>query len=235
MMIMNEGNAEIELKRELRDYFAGFITERRFALFNEVVHNRTRYMSLILEDIYQSHNASAVLRSCDCFGIQDVHIIENKNLYEVNPDVALGSAQWLTLKKYNGLDDNTYACINLLKEQGFRIIATTPRTDAPSLDEFDTRAGKFALMFGTEKEGLSDTAFKLADEFVRIPMYGFTESFNISVSAALCLFHFTSAIRRDEIEWRLGEEEILDIQIEWFRNTLKECEVIEKMFHRKKI
>ena len=233
MMTMNENNTDIETKRKLRDYLSGFVTERRFALFNEVVQNRTRYISLILEDIYQPHNASAVLRSCDCFGVQDVHIIENKNLYEVNPDVALGSAQWLTLRKYNSTDNNTTDCINKLKEQGYRIVATTPRKDAPMLDELNINAGKFALMFGTEQDGLTDVAFQLADEFVRIPMYGFTESFNISVSAALCLFHFTSAIRCNPIEWRLSEEEILDIQIEWFRNTIKESELIEKMFYRK--
>jgi tRNA (guanosine-2'-O-)-methyltransferase len=231
-MIMNRNLNDLETKIKLRDFMAGFVTERRFALLNEVVRNRTRYISLILEDIYQSHNASAVLRSCDCFGVQDVHIIENKNMYEVNPDVALGSAQWLTLNKYNSSENNTIDCIKKLKERGYRIVATTPRLEAPILEQFDIHAGKFALMFGTEQEGLTDTAFQLADEYVRIPMYGFTESFNISVSAALCLYHFTSAIRRDAIEWRLSEEEMLDVQIDWFRNTLKESEGIEKMFYR---
>jgi tRNA (guanosine-2'-O-)-methyltransferase len=229
---MNSMEMDLQTKERLRDYFSGFVTERRSSLLNQVVRNRTRYVSLILEDIYQSHNASAVLRSCDCFGIQDVHIIENKNLYEVNPDVALGSAQWLTLNKYNGVEDNTTECIRSLKSKGYRIVATTPRTDAPLLEDFDVTAGKFALMFGTELNGLTDTAFNLADEFVRIPMYGFTESFNISVSAALCLFHFTSAIRRQGVSWELEEEELLDVQIGWFRNTIKESSMIEKMFFR---
>ncbi|NVO18208.1 MAG: RNA methyltransferase [Bacteroidetes bacterium] len=230
---MSEQLPDFDTKRKLRDYLAGFITERRFSLFNKVISNRTRYVSLILEDIYQSHNASAVLRSCDCFGVQDVHIIENKNLYEVNPDVALGSSQWLTLQKYNGLENNTTDCIQRMKGQGYRIIATTPREDAPLLDDFDVKAGKFALMFGTEQEGLTDNAFQLADEFVRIPMFGFTESFNISVSAALCLFHFTSAIRKQKVDWELTETEKLDVQLDWLRATIKESEMIEKMFYKK--
>lgn len=225
---------DLDEKRRLRDYLSGFVTDRRFSLFNSVVENRTRYVSVVLEDIYQPHNASAVLRSCDCFGVQDVHIIENNNLYEVNPDVALGSSQWLTLHRYNSSSDNTLGCLSDLKKKGYRIVATTPHHGAVTLDEFDAGKGKFALMFGTEKEGLTQLALDYADEKVKIPMYGFTESFNISVSAALCLFHFTSVIRTQGIKWQLTEEEILDVQLEWLRTSIKGSEEIEKVYRVKK-
>ncbi len=231
---MSNANSKSNPKIELRDYLSGFVTDRRFALFNQVILNRTRYMTLVLEDIYQPHNASAVLRSCDCFGVQDVHIIENRNSYEVNPDVALGSSQWLTLKKYYESEENTVGCLHQLKSQGFRIVATTPRNDAPSLNDFDVHKGKFALLFGTEKEGLTADALQMADERVMIPMYGFTESLNISVSAALCLFYFTSEIRRQGISWQLNNDEMIDIQLDWFRNTITDCEILERMFLRKK-
>ncbi len=220
-------------KTALRDYFSGFVTERRFALFNQVILNRTRYLSLVLEDIYQPHNASAVLRSCDCFGVQDVHIIENRNVYEVNPDVALGSTKWLSMKRYNRLENNTAECLQQLKSQGYRIVATTPRIEAPLLEDFDLKKGKIALMFGTEQEGLSPEALQLAHEQVRIPMYGFTESFNISVSAALCLFHFTAEVRKQGLSWQLTDEEVIDIQLDWFRNTIKDCELLEKIYRQK--
>lgn len=234
MTIMSDTRKSISEKIQLRDYFSSFISDRRFALFNRVIRNRTRYICLVLEDIYQPHNASAVLRSCDCFGVQDIHIIENQNLYEVNPDVALGSSQWLTIKKYNGNVDNTESCLTQLIKDGYRIVATTPREDAVQLDEFDVTAGKFALLFGTEKDGLTANAMQIAKESVRIPMIGFTESFNISVSAALCLYHFTTALRKQDVKWELSEDEMLDVQLEWFRSTLKDSQKLEEWFYNKK-
>jgi tRNA (guanosine-2'-O-)-methyltransferase len=233
MMIMNKEQMDILTKKRLRDYLSGFITDRRSALFNAVIRNRTRYICMVLEDIYQPHNASAVLRSCDCFGIQDVHIIENKNLYEVNPDVALGAAQWLTLRRYNSFQDNTLQCLSGLKEKGYRLVATTPHHNATALNEFDLKAGKIALLFGTEKDGLTEHALALSDEKVRIPMQGFTESFNISVSAALFLFHFTSVLRKLDTVWQLNEDEKVDVQLEWLRTTIKGSQEIEKLFHSK--
>jgi tRNA (guanosine-2'-O-)-methyltransferase len=230
MMITNDRIMNLDEKIRLRDYLAGFITERRFELFNTIVRNRTRYISLVLEDIFQPHNASAVLRSCDCFGVQDIHIIENNNLYEVNPDVALGSAQWLTLHRYNSTSNNTLNCLSELKNSGYRIVATTPHHGAIPLEDFDVSAGKFALVFGTEKEGLTEQALSFADEKVKLPMHGFTESFNISVSAALFLFYFTAAVRKLELDWQMTNEDMVDVQLDWLRSAIKQSSLIEKQF-----
>lgn len=227
---MNERLATLEEKYKLRDYFFGFMTERRAALFEQVLQNRTRYLTIVLEDIYQSHNTSAVLRSCDCFGVQDVHIIENSNPYEVNPDIALGSSQWLSLKHYNQGENNTRLCLQELRQKGYRIVATTPRMEAPTLDEFDIASGKIALVFGTEKDGLTGEAVSMADQLVRIPMVGFTESFNISVSAALCLYHFTTAIRKSEASWQLSEDERLDVLLDWCRVSIRKSHELEKLY-----
>ncbi len=227
---MNEPLATLEGKYKLRDYFFGFMTERRADLFEQVLQNRTRYLTIVLEDIYQSHNTSAVLRSCDCFGVQDVHIIENNNPYEVNPDIALGSSQWLTLKHYNRGENNTRSCLQELRQKGYRIVATTPRIEAPTLDMFDIAAGKIALVFGTEKDGLTGEAVGMADQLVRIPMVGFTESFNISVSAALCLYHFTTAIRKSAVNWQLSEDERLDVLLDWCRTSVRNSHELEKLY-----
>src|SRR5688572_25411329 len=117
------------MSKELIAYLSGFVSENRKKKFEEVIRFRTRHITIALEDIYQPHNASAVLRSCDCFGIQDVHIIENRNAYTVNPDVALGSSKWLNLYKYNQQEENTLSCIRSLKDKGYRLVATTPHTD----------------------------------------------------------------------------------------------------------
>lgn len=217
----------------LMEYLSGFLTENRLSKFNEIIENRTRYITVVLEDIYQPHNASAVLRSCDCFGVQDVHIIENQNEYEVNPDVALGSSKWLNLIKYNQLDNNTPEAIKALKEKGYRIVATTPHKDDVSLQELDLEKGPVALMFGTEMQGLTENALDLADEYMKIPMYGFTESFNISVSAALCLFHLSEKLRTSKIDWTLSSREKTEIKLAWIRQTIKKSDLIERDYLEK--
>jgi tRNA (guanosine-2'-O-)-methyltransferase len=100
-----------QLKKSYLEYLLQFVTQNKRNRFEEIIRNRTRHLTVALEDIYQSHNASAVLRTCDCFGIQDVHIIENKYKYTLNPDIALGASQWLCLEKYNQREDNTADCL----------------------------------------------------------------------------------------------------------------------------
>jgi len=219
----------IESKKQLRDFLFGFISENKKSLFETIIKNRTRHITVVLEDIYQPHNASAVLRSADLFGVQDIHIIENRNQYEVNPDVALGSSKWLTLNKYNNQEQNTVACFENLRKNGYRIVATTPHKEDVMLDELPLNQ-KTAVVFGTELEGLSDIALENADAFVKIPMYGFTESFNISVSAALTLFNLTERLRKSDISWQLSKEEELEIQIEWAKSTIKKVELLIKGF-----
>lgn len=221
-----------DLKMKLLKYLEGFISENKSKLFDEIIQNRTRYITIILEDIYQSQNASAVLRTCDCFGIQDVHIIENKNTYEVNPDVALGSSKWLSLHKYTEVENNTVQCYDALRSQGYRIVATSPHKNDTMLDELDLQ-GKFALAFGTEMNGLSDAAIENADEYVKIPMYGFTESYNISVSAAIMLHHLSGKLRATSLPWQLGHEEMIDTRLSWVRSVLKHPEIYEKEFIKK--
>lgn len=216
-------------KQLLLNHLMEFVTERRKARFEDIIRHRTRYLTIVLEDIFQPHNASAVLRSCDCFGIQDVHIIENSNKYEVNPDVALGSSKWLTLHKHNQFENNTRNCLESLRYRGYRIVATTPHRDGCMIDELPLDQ-KTALVFGTELEGLTPLALEMSDAFVKIPMYGFTESFNISVSAALCLYHLSEKLRKSSIGWQLSEDEALEIMLSWARKTIRNADLIEKRF-----
>lgn len=218
------------MTQKLIQHLKNIVTPERFDLFNQVIQNRTRYMTVVLEDIYQPHNASAVLRSCDCFGLQDVHIIENENEYIVNPDVALGSSKWLNLYRYNTEQNNTLRTINSLKKQGYRIIATTPHTNDVNLENFAVEKGKFALMFGSEKPGLSKIAMENADEFLKIPMYGFTESFNISVSAAIILHHLSLKLRNSGIAIYLSDREKDDIILKWLKQSIKKSDIIIKEF-----
>ncbi len=218
------------MKKELINHLSEVITPERFDLINKTIKDRTRYMTVILEDIYQPHNASAVLRSCDCFGVQDVHIIENRNEYTVNPDVARGATKWLDLHKYNETENNTLSTINKLKNKGYRIIATSPHYNDVDLENFDVNKGKFALMFGSEGPGLSKIALENADEFMKIPMLGFTESFNISVSAAIILHHLSSKMRHLNLNYKLTESEQDDTILEWLKRSIKKSDMIVEDF-----
>lgn len=216
--------------RELLDYLSDFITPQRLTTMERVIAERTRYITVMIEDIYQPHNASAVLRTCDCFGIQDVHIVENRNEYRVNPGVELGTAQWLTLHRYNAGENNTPSAVEQLRAAGYRIVATTPHTNQQSLDSFDLDRGPVALLFGNELDGLSDTAFNLAEEHLVIPMFGFVESFNISVSAAIILHTLSGMLRSSEIAYRLSEDEREEILLSWVRGSIGRVEALEREF-----
>lgn len=222
-----------EYQTTLIHHLSEFITPRRLSLIEKVLLNRTRYFTVVLENIYQPHNASAVLRSCECFGIQDVHIIEKSNEYVVNPDVALGANKWLSIHKYIETEKNKTTALHHLKEKGYRIIATTPHTENNELATFDVNKGKFALCFGTELEGLSDDIMNLADEHLKIPIYGFTESFNISVSAAIMFYTLSQKIRHSNVQWALSEDERNELKLQWLKNSIKKSDMIIKNFNTK--
>ncbi len=230
---MADLKTNLQQKKELISFLSGYLTSPRLSKMRSVLEKRTRHLCLVMEDIYQSQNASAVLRSCDCFGIQDVHIIENQNVYEINPDVALGASKWLSLYKYNNQDHNTSTCLSHLKEEGYRIVATSPHRNDLLLEELPVDR-RTALLFGTELKGLTQEAEGMADAFVKIPMLGFTESFNISVSAAICLYHLGAKIRETVPGWMLSEAEKTDLLLEWIKQSVKNPESLIRYFFDQK-
>jgi tRNA (guanosine-2'-O-)-methyltransferase len=218
--------------QDLIAHLSGFVTEQRFALFKQILDKRTRHIAVLLEDIYQSQNASAVLRTCECLGIQDVHIVEQRNEYEINPDVALGSNRWLSLNYYNQGRNNIREAVSALKKDNYRIIATSPHREENTPDNFDLEKGKVALMFGTELNGLTAEALSMADEYIQIPMVGFTESYNISVSAAVILYTLRIKLEQSELNWRLSEMEKQELLLQWLRNSIKMAEKIEEQYRK---
>jgi tRNA (guanosine-2'-O-)-methyltransferase len=219
-----------QIELDLIAHLSEYVTENRLGVFKQVLAQRTRYITVLLEDIYQSQNASAVLRTCDCTGIQDVHIVEDRNPYEINRDVALGSDQWLTLHYYKNREDPIYKAVEDLRGRGYRIVATSPHKEGSTPESFDLQKGKAALMFGTELKGLSDRSLELADEYIQIPMAGFTESYNISVSAAIVLYTLRKRLEASSISWGLGKEEKQSLLLNWLRNSVKMSDKIVEKF-----
>jgi tRNA (guanosine-2'-O-)-methyltransferase len=224
--------ANNHLKQELIEFLLPFSTPERYHKFKEVLQWRSRQLTVVLEDIFQPHNASAVLRSCDCFGVQDVHIVENKVEFMPNSRVAMGADQWLSLYRYEDEGrNNTSKCYAYLRHQGYRIAATTPHDPNLTIAELPLDR-KLALVFGTELRGLSNWAIENADYRVAIPMLGFTESFNISVSASLFLYELTKRLHQESDRWRLSEAEHLDLMIDWLSVSINAGEQLAAKFMR---
>jgi len=215
----------ITRKKELLEYISTYLTENKKTKIEEIIVKRTRHVTIVLEDIFQVHNASAVVRSAECFGLQDIHVIEKRNKFLPNNSIARGSSKWMDIHKYK----STKSCIETLKNGGYTVVATTPHKKSITLSELPINK-KIAFLFGTEALGLSQEAMDLADEFVTIPMFGFTESFNISVSVAICLYEITQKLRNSNIDWKLSPEDMLDTKLNWVRSAVVASESLEKKF-----
>jgi tRNA (guanosine-2'-O-)-methyltransferase len=219
-------------KKALTQYLEGFVSERRLGRLKEVLQERTNHLTLVLEDVYQTHNFSAVLRSADIFGIQSINFIENRNKYKISEDVSMGSTQWLTLNRFQHHENNTVTCLNDLKAKGYKIVATSLHKNSVSLQELDV-SKPTALVFGTELTGISKDVEDMADEFVKLPMYGFTESFNISVCAALVMYELRQKLQKEIPNYGLTDTEKEEIYIDWLKASIRKHDLIIKEFDDK--
>ena len=214
------------IDKKLLNYLESYLTENRRQRFNAVLSNRTRHFTVATEDVYQLHNTSAVMRTCDVFGVQELSIIEEQNVKRIDREIAMGAQKWVDLNRFNTAKD----CINYMKNEGYQIVATTPHNDDSLLQDFDI-SKKSCFFFGRETEGLSQDVIDSADCFLKIPMVGFTESLNISVSAAIILQHVTTKLRSSEIVWQLTEEERNVIKLDWIKKTIHSYDRIVEHYY----
>ncbi len=214
---------------ELLEHLKTYITDRRKNLFEQVLSQRTRHFTVVTEDVYQLHNTSAVMRTCDVFGIQDLHVVEEKVSKRIDKEIAMGAQKWVDFKRYKSIKE----CIKNLQNSGYQIVATTPHTNSTVLHDFDV-SKKSAFFFGKESDGLSDTVMNVADGFLKIPMYGFTESLNISVSAAIILQSVVTRLKQSEASWQLSTEEKFELEMKWLKKTIKASEEIIERYNNEK-
>jgi tRNA (guanosine-2'-O-)-methyltransferase len=223
-------NPETIIRKQETAFFSQYVSEHKKQLFQDILENRTRFVTVVLEDIYQAQNASAVLRSCDAFGIQDVHVIENRNVFDVDKGVTIGSDKWLSVHRYRRKgQNNTDLAYQELRKRGYRIVATTPHEQQVALPDFVPK-GPTALIFGTEKLGLTPFAIDQADEWLHIPMHGFSESFNISVCVALCLYHLRRHLEGQKHDWGLRSDEKEELYLHWLRKSVHRLPALDRKF-----
>ena len=211
---------------QLLEHLESYLTDNRRERFQKVLAQRTKHFTVATEDVYQLHNTSAVIRSCDVFGIQEVNIVEEVNSKRIDREIAMGAQKWVDLNRYH----TTKSCIEDLRTQGYQIVATSPHVQDCDLIDFDITK-KSCFFFGRETEGLSQQVIDGADCFLKIPMVGFTESLNISVSAAIILQHVTSKLRKSNINWRLTEAELIEKRFDWIKKTIKNYDAIVERYY----
>jgi tRNA (guanosine-2'-O-)-methyltransferase len=215
------------------NHLAQFVSDHKKEFIDKVLDARTRRVTVVLENIFQSQNASAAIRTCECMGIQDIHIVENTVKYQFNVRVLKGADKWLNLERYRSTAaNNTETCFSRLRGQGYKILVADPAADGISINDVDVTENKIALVFGNELNGASAFALENGDQKVKIPMFGFTESLNISVSVAICLSTLMGKLRDSQSIIGLTENEKLQIKLGWYRKLVKRSDLLEREFLR---
>ena len=212
--------------KELFDFLYEYITEHKKALFEQILLQRTNHVAIVMENIFHSQNVSAILRTAECFGVQPIYYVAEKyGAYDLNPRVTRGASKWLNIHKLGSSEE----AVKQLKQKGYKILTTAPAGTATPIHELDI-SQKTAFVFGEEAEGVSNAVTQLADDQVTIPMVGFTESFNVSVSAGICMHNFLTRLRSSEVAWQLSEEEKQLLRFEWSYKSARNAPSLVRYF-----
>lgn len=220
-----ENELTLEQIKKRTDYLLGFMLPSRAETLKQCLRNRTKYMTLATENMFHEHNASAVIRHCDAFGIQDLHTVETLCPFAPSLHITRGSEKWIDIHRHS----STKELISSLKKDGYRIIATSPHEGGSTPETFDMTKGKFAIVLGTEKTGISDQIKQNADEFMAIPMYGLVESLNVSASAAIITHILSERIRHEITKWGLGDEDFSRLLYRWAQISVQDSmQILER-------
>lgn len=211
-----------EWLQERLDYMTQFLTEERKEVLRRTLASRTHYMRIMTENMFHPQNASAIMRHCEAFGIQQIHTVEDRCRFDPSVNIVRGTQKWVDVEHH----DTTKEALEALKSEGYRIVATTPHRCSVTPETFDVTKGKFALVFGTEHAGISDEVIEAADDFLMIPMCGMVESLNVSASAAILIYMLSQRIRQQVDGWQLSYDEQLKLLTRWTMSSVRDFEGI---------
>ena len=217
-----ENNLSVQECAERIEYLAGFILPERFATLERAARHRTNYMTLLAENMFHPQNASAIMRHCEAFGIQQIHTVEDRCRFDPSVNIVRGTQKWVDVEHH----ETTREALAALKAEGYRIVATTPHRCSATPESFDVTKGKFALVFGTEHAGISEEVIEAADDFLMIPMCGMVESLNVSASAAILIYMLSERIRQSVEGWQLTDDQKLKLLTRWTMSSVRDFEGI---------
>ena len=217
-----ENNLSLEELQERIEYLSSFLLESRIDTLTRALDMRTEYITVMTENMFHAQNASAIVRHCEAFGVQNIHTVEELCPFLPTLNIALGTERWIDINRHATTAD----AVKALREQGYRIIATTPHHRSCTPETFDVKKGKFALVFGTEKTGVSEDILKEADEYLQIPMCGMVDSLNVSASAAILIYMLSQRMRLECDDWHLSDEKRTRTLYEWYRYAVRDSEAL---------
>lgn len=205
----------MKTQEEIYSYLSGFLTEERLRKIEHFSQESSDFILPVVEDVYQFRNAAAILRSVEACGFHKVVALEKENVFDPNLRVTKGADTWVEVEKL----PRTMDSLKDIKNRGYKIVAVSPERNTTMLPDYQPKE-PLALVFGTEWEGTTDELLDFADETLAIPMYGFTQSFNVSVAASICMYDLKQKLINSGIDYKLSEEKLLEMKIRWAVNTI---------------
>lgn len=222
-------------RMELLQYMDGFLTDERRERLNAVLDQRTTHFCIAMEDLFYERNSGAIIRTADGYGIQNIHVIEPKDSFKskVTNIISKGAEKWVNKTQHGDMHNGAKDCIAELRKQGYQIVATTPHKDGHTIHNFDI-SKKSAFFLGTEKTGISPEVMEEADDYIAMPIYGFTESYNVSVANAILLHELTNRLRNSDIDWHLSPEERENLMLDWTLKSIVSSHLLAEKYIREK-
>lgn len=214
----------MDFKLQTFNYLKQFLTTARLEKIEKYAPESTGFILPVMEDIFQFRNAAAIVRSAEACGIHKIVALEKDHIFNPNLKVTKGAENWVEVEKLP-YDIET---LKQIKARGFKIVAVSPENNATHLPDFKIEQ-PISLVFGTEHEGVTEEILDFADETVSIPMFGFTQSYNVSVAAAICFYDLRQKLENSDIDFKIPAEQILDLKIRWAVNSLQSgAEILRK-------
>ena len=218
-------------KAELLAHVDTFLTDDRRIRLNSVLDNRTTHFCIAMEDLFYERNSGAIIRTADGYGIQNINVIEPSGSFKskVTNIISKGAEKWVTQKQFGDLQTGAKDCINQLRKEGYQIVATTPHASGHTIHDFDITK-KSAFFLGAEKTGISEVVMEEADDYIAMPIFGFTESFNVSVANGILLHELINRLRKSDVDWHLNQEERNDLMLDWTLKSIVSSHLIALKF-----
>lgn len=210
------------------EYLKQFLTDERLSKIEFYAQESSDFVLPVMEDIFQFRNAAAIVRSVEACGFHKIVAMESENEFNPNLRVTKGAETWVEVEKM----PHQLESLKKIKEKGYKILAVSPEKNAIMLPDYDLKE-PVALVFGTEKEGVTEEILDFADETLAIPMYGFTKSFNVSVAAAICFYDLKQKLVKSDLDYKLSNEKLWELKVRWAKNSIKSGEEILQKFLKK--
>ncbi len=211
--------------QKIFEYLKQFLTEERLSKIEFYAQESSDFVLPVMEDIFQFRNAAAIVRSVEACGFHKIVAMESENEFNPNLRVTKGAETWVEVEKM----PHQLESLKKIKERGYKILAVSPEKNATMLPDYNLKE-PVALVFGTEKEGVTEEILDFADETLAIPMYGFTKSFNVSVAAAICFYDLKQKLVKSDFDYKLSNEKLWDLKVRWAKNSIKSGEEILQKF-----